>query len=122
VLPIGQRILRYCSPVIRLIDLQRSTIMVKIWRIAAIVALLLTTIGGARAAEVLPAMEPISGINTSTAQDTGTKDVLALNTSVCELYDDSLDIFEHNILAKHRVILGLFSGRGRALYPLSGRA
>ena len=89
---------------------------------AAVVALLLMPIGGARAAEVPPAMEPISGINTSTAQDTGTKDVLALNTSVFELHDDSFHIVEHNILAKHPMILGLFSGRGRALYPLSGRA
>jgi hypothetical protein len=120
VLPIGQRILRYCSPVIRSIDLQRSTIMVEIWRIAAIVALSLTTIGGARAAEVPPAMEPISGINTPTAQGTGTKDVLALNTSVFELYDKSLHIFEHNILAKHPVILGLFSGRAIVLWPKFG--
>jgi hypothetical protein len=109
---IWQRILRYRSPVIRSINLQCFTIVVKICCLAAVAALLLTTTGGARAAEVAPAMEPISGINTSTAQDTATKDVLALDTSMFELYDNSLHIFEHNILAKHPVILGLFSGAG----------
>jgi len=112
VCPIGQRIARYCSQVFRSIHLQCFTIIAKIWSVAAAVALLLMPIGGARAAEVPPAMEPISGINTSTAQDTATKDVLALNTSMFELYDNSLHIFEHNILARHPVILGLFSGAG----------
>jgi len=112
VCPIGQRIARYCSQVFRSIHLQCFTIIAKIWSVAAAVALLLMPIGGARAAEVPPAMEPISGINTSTAQDTAMKDVLALNTSMFELYDNSLHIFEHNILARHPVILGLFSGAG----------
>ena len=110
--PIGQRITRYCSQVFRSIHLQCFTIIPKVWPVAAVVALLLMPIGGARAAEVPPAMEPISGINTSTAQDTATKDVLALNTSMFELYDNSLHIFEHNILARHPVILGLFSAAG----------
>jgi len=57
-------------------------------------------------------MEPISGINTSTPQDSATKNVLALNSSMFELYDNSLHIFEKNILAKHPVILALFSGAG----------
>jgi len=109
---IRQRILRYCSPVIRSIKFQYSTNMVKICYVAVVAALLLMTTGGPRAAEVPPAMEPISGINTSTAEETGTKNVLALNSSMFELYDNSLHIFEHNILAKHPVILGLFSGAG----------
>jgi hypothetical protein len=86
--------------------------MVKSWRVAAVAAMLLTTVGGGRAAELPPAMEPISGITTSTAQETATKNVLALNSSMFELYDNSLHIFQHNILAKHPVILGLFSGAG----------
>ena len=86
--------------------------MVKIWRVTAVTALILTAAVAGRAAEVPSAMEPISGINTSTAQETGTKNVLALNSSMFELYDNSLHIFEHNILAKHPVILGLFSGAG----------
>jgi hypothetical protein len=57
-------------------------------------------------------MEPISTINTSTPQDTATKNVLALNPSMFELYGNSLHIFEKNILAKHPVILALFSGAG----------
>jgi hypothetical protein len=86
--------------------------MVKGWRVAAVAALLLIAVGGGRAAELPPVMEPISGSNTSTAQETATKNVLALNTSMFELYDNSLYIFQHNILAKHPVILGLFSGAG----------
>ena len=109
---IRHHISRYCSPVIRSINFQYSTIMVKICYIAAVAALLLMTTGGPRAAEAPPAMEPISGINTSTAEETGTKNVLALNSSMFELYDNSLHIFQHNILAKHPVILGLFSGAG----------
>jgi hypothetical protein len=109
---VRHHISRYCSPVIRSINFQYSTIMVKICYIAAVAALLLMTTGGPRAAEAPPAMEPISGINTSTAEETGTKNVLALNSSMFELYDNSLHIFQHNILAKHPVILGLFSGAG----------
>jgi hypothetical protein len=107
-----QRFSRYCSLFTNCINLQRSAIMVKIWRFATVTALLITAAGAGRAAEVPAAMEPISGINTSTAQETGTKNVLALNSSMFELYDNSLHIFEHNILARHPVILGLFSGAG----------
>jgi hypothetical protein len=85
---------------------------VKGCRIAAVAALILTAARGAVAAEVPSAMEPISGIDTSTAQETATKNVLALNSSMFELYDNSLHIFQNNILAKHPVILGLFSGAG----------
>jgi hypothetical protein len=109
---IRQRILRYCSPVIRSMKFQYSTIMGKICYVAVVAALLLMTTGGARAGEVPPAMEPISGSSTSTAEETGTKNVLALNSSMFELYDNSLHIFEHNILTKHPMILGLFSGAG----------
>jgi hypothetical protein len=84
----------------------------KLWRLRIAAALLFTTAAAARAAELPPVMEPISGTNTSTPQDTATKNVLALNSSMFELYDNSLHIFEKNILAKHPVILGLFSGAG----------
>jgi len=67
-------------------------------------------------AQKLPAyMEPISGVATSTPADTATKDVLALNTSMFELYSDASKIFRANILANHPVILGLFSGSGGRL-------
>jgi hypothetical protein len=40
------------------------------------------------------------------------KNVLALNTGMFELYDNAAKIYERNILSKHPVILGLFSGAG----------
>ena len=47
--------------------------------------------------------------------DIATKDVLALNTGMFELYGDAAKIFQKNILSKHPVILGLFSGAGGKL-------
>jgi hypothetical protein len=38
--------------------------------------------------------------------------VLALNSSMFELYGDAVEVFQKNILSKHPVILGLFSGAG----------
>lgn len=64
-------------------------------------------------AQNLPSyMDPISGLSTSTPADTATKDVLALNTGMFDLYGDAAKVFRTNILAKHPVILGLFSGAG----------
>ncbi len=73
-------------------------------------------------AQNLPSyMEPISGLVRATPADTATKDMLALNTTMFELYGDAAKIFQANILAKHPVILGLFSGAGGPLYPVSPR-
>jgi hypothetical protein len=72
-------------------------------------------VGGTAAAlaQSLPAyMAPISGVTTTTPGDIATKDMLALNTGMFELYGDAGKIFQANILAKHPVILGLFSGSG----------
>jgi hypothetical protein len=64
-------------------------------------------------AEDLPGyMQPIVGHAVSSPEDTATKTVLALNTSMFELYDDAAKVFQKNILNGHRVILGLFSGAG----------
>jgi hypothetical protein len=64
-------------------------------------------------AQTLPAyMGPISGTVTATQAETATKDMLALNTGMFELYGDAGKIFQANILTKHPVILGLFSGAG----------
>lgn len=64
-------------------------------------------------AEDLPAyMAPIAGRTASTPADTATKDMIALNTGMFELYGNAAKIFQKNILAKHPVILGLFSGAG----------
>jgi hypothetical protein len=57
-------------------------------------------------------MAPISGTALSSPAETATKNVLALNTGMFELYGDAAKIFRTNILAKHPVILGLFSGAG----------
>ena len=68
---------------------------------------------GAASAEDLPAyMQPISGRVASSPGETATKDVLALNTGMFELYGDASKIFQNNILSQHPVILGLFSGAG----------
>jgi hypothetical protein len=66
----------------------------------------------ARAAEVPPEFKGIVGIQTATAAEIGTKDVLQLNATMFELYGDAGRIFQKNILAQHPVILGLFSGAG----------
>jgi hypothetical protein len=61
----------------------------------------------------LPAyMQPIAGRTTSSPAQTATDNVLALNTGMFALYDHAGAIFQKNILSKHPVILGLFSGAG----------
>jgi hypothetical protein len=72
-----------------------------------------TLLGGTALAQSLPSyMQPISGLATSTPADIATRDVLALNTGMFELYGDAAKVFQANILDKHPVILGLFSGAG----------
>jgi hypothetical protein len=78
----------------------------------AVVALLLTGTAVTRAQSLPAYMAPISGVTTTTPGDIATKDMLALNTGMFELYGDAGKIFQANILAKHPVILGLFSGSG----------
>ena len=78
----------------------------------ALVALLLGGTAGTRAEPLPSYMDPISGVTTSTPAETATKDVLALNTGMFELYGDAAKVFRTNILARHPVILGLFSGAG----------
>src|SRR5712671_501272 len=81
---------------------------------AAVTSFVLVGLGTAARAQgqspVLPSyMEPISGRTASSPADTATKDVLALNTGMFELYGDAGQIFRKNLLSKHPVILGLFS-------------
>ncbi|MGY3603928.1 MULTISPECIES: hypothetical protein [unclassified Bradyrhizobium] len=79
----------------------------------AVAALLLCGGGAGAEAQGLPSyMAPISGKTSTTPADTATKDVLALNTAMFELYGDAAKIFQKNILSKHPVILALFSGAG----------
>jgi len=61
------------------------------------------------------------GTNLCDAGEIATKDVLALNTGMFELYGDAANIFQKNFLGNHPVILGLFFRRRRAADPLSSR-
>ncbi|MEA2731777.1 MAG: hypothetical protein QOF70_6252 [Acetobacteraceae bacterium] len=62
--------------------------------------------------EVPDYLRPIAGITTTSAAETASQNVLALNTAMFDLYGDAGKIFQQNILAQHPVILGLFSGAG----------
>jgi hypothetical protein len=77
----------------------------------------LAALGTAARAQDRPAdlpsfMAPISGPVASSPAETATKNVLALNSMMFELYDNAAAVFKANILSKHPVILGLFSGAG----------
>jgi hypothetical protein len=78
----------------------------------AVAAMLLSSTAVTHAQDLPSYMAPISGLTTATPADIATKDMLALNTGMFELYGDAGKIFQANILAKHPVILGLFSGAG----------
>jgi hypothetical protein len=78
----------------------------------AVVAMLLGSTAVAHAQTLPSYMAPIAGHVTATPADIATKDMLALNTGMFELYGDAGKIFQANILANHPVILGLFSGAG----------
>jgi hypothetical protein len=89
-----------------------------------VVAMLLSSTAGTRAQSPPSYMAPISGLTTATPADIATKEMLALNTGMFELYGDAAKVFQANILAKHPVILGLFSGvsRGRRIASSRMRA
>ena len=77
------------------------------------VAAIMLSGGTVASAQTLPAyMAPIAGKTATTPSDTATEDMLALNTGMFELYGDAAKIFQKNILSRHPVILGLFSGAG----------
>jgi hypothetical protein len=78
----------------------------------AVAAMLLGSTALAHAQTLPSYMAPISGHVTTTPADIATKDMLALNTGMFELYGDAGKIFQANILASHPLILGLFSGAG----------
>src|SRR5258708_23166264 len=67
-------------------------------------------------AQDLPSfMAPIAGRPSSSPADTATKNVLALNSMLFELYDDAASVFRRVLFRSHPVILGLFSGAGGRL-------
>ena len=79
----------------------------------AMASVVLTALGTAAQAQDPPSfMAPISGRTDTTPAQTATNNVLALNTGMFELYGDAAQVFKRNILSKHPVILGLFSGAG----------
>jgi hypothetical protein len=80
---------------------------------ATVTSIALLGLGSAAYAQNLPSyMEPITGRTSSSPAGTATKNVLALNTGMFELYGDAGQIFKRNLLSKHPVILALFSGAG----------
>lgn len=68
-----------------------------------------------RAADLSTAMQPIAGTLSTTPQAIANRNVLALNTAMFELYGDAARVFQRNILDRHPVILGMFSGAGGRL-------
>ena len=90
-------------------------------RLATAAMLLCGTAVAAACAKSSAYMAPIAGKTAATPAEMATRDMLALNTGMFELYGDAAKIFQQNILSKHPVILALFSGRGRPLHPVSPR-
>jgi hypothetical protein len=91
----------------------RAQSLLKRCAYATVTSIALTGLGTTTNSQDLPSyMAPISGRTVSSSADTAAKNVLALNTGMFELYDDAAKIFQKNILSKHPVILGLFSGAG----------
>ena len=91
----------------------RLTLPRKRYAYPLLLPLTLAGFAGAAAAEDLPSyLAPIGGRTSSTAAETATKYMLALNTMMFQLYDTSGAIFRRNLMANHPIILGLFSGAG----------
>jgi hypothetical protein len=81
-----------------------------------VIAVMLISGGSVAHGQSLPAyMAPIAGKTAATPADIASKDMLALNSGMVELYGDAAKIFQKNILSKHPMILGLFSGAGGRL-------
>ncbi len=66
----------------------------------------------ATAADIPPDMKILVGTPDPAPGSIETSNVLALNTSMFELYDGASKVFTKNILANHPVVLALFSGSG----------
>jgi len=78
-------------------------------------AALLTAVGlGSlgHAADLPDYMQPIAGVVTVSPTEVANDNLLALNRSMFQLYDETGKLLQRNILAQHPVILGLFSGAG----------
>ncbi len=64
------------------------------------------------AADMPESMKSLVGTPVPAAGAVETANVLALNRSMFELYGDASEVFTRNLLARHPVILALFSGSG----------
>jgi hypothetical protein len=76
------------------------------------IALALGPPSRAHAGDAPDYFKEIVGVETATPGEVGVKDILALNSTMFDLYANASQIFQKNILAEHPVILGLFSGAG----------
>ena len=91
----------------------RTAALLKPHACALLAAALISGAGvAAKADDLSNALAPISGRTDTTAAETATNNVLALNTAMFELYGNAGQVFQKNILAQHPVIFGLFSGAG----------
>src|SRR6202140_552322 len=91
----------------------RTNLLPKRHAYPVLVSIVLAGLGTAARSEDLPSyMEPIGGHTSSTAASIANADVLVLNTSMFQLYANAGAVFRQNLMAKHPVILGLFSGAG----------
>jgi hypothetical protein len=64
-------------------------------------------------ADDVPAyFKEIVGTETATPAEVETRNILALNATMFDLYSSAAEIFKKNIMAEHPIILGLFSGAG----------
>src|SRR5580704_12852019 len=91
----------------------RTIVPRKRFAFPALISIMLMGLGDAARAEDLPSyMEPIGGRTTSSAASIATTDVLALNARMFELYGNAGAVFRQNLMAKHPIVLGLFSGAG----------
>ena len=66
----------------------------------------------ASADDLKTGLQTIVGKLNASPAEVATKNVLALNSAMFDLYSTSAQLIKANILARHPVILGLFSGAG----------
>src|SRR5215471_18071079 len=74
--------------------------------------LLASSVAPTCAAELPSYFKGIVGTSVGNPGEIANKNILQLNATMFELYGDAAEVFKKNILNKHPVILGLFSGAG----------
>jgi hypothetical protein len=78
----------------------------------SVVAVLIGAASSLTAAELPPYMNIMVAGGSPSPGETAKQNVLALNTAMFGLYDDSGRVIRNNMLDQHPVILGLFTGAG----------